>query len=282
MKLKHYLSKYGVRLLVVAVVIAALVLIAAGLRGGRAGLLKNADGTLKAPVQKAATSVLNWMEGIYGYLYEYDRIKEENNSLRAENAALRETAREYEELEEENRRLRTLYGWTEKHTDYVLESAKVVAWDTSNYTSAFTISKGESSGIEIGDCVVTEYQALVGQVVELGTEWAVVRTIVDVNMDLGALVGSDNYPAVVTGEFSLMKQGLTRAMYLSSGAQIFVDDEVLTSGRGGTFPPRLLIGTVTNVLTESGGQVTYGIVTPACDLAQLNQVFIIKDFTVVE
>ena len=82
--------------------------------------------------------------------------------------------------------------------------------------------------------------------------------------------------------FSLMKQGLTRAMYLSSGAQIFVDDEVLTSGRGGTFPPRLLIGTVTNVLTESGGQVTYGIVTPACDVSRLSQVFIIKDFAVVE
>ena len=282
MKLKHYLSKYGVRLLVAAVLIAALVLGAAALRGGRAGLLKNADGTLKAPVQKAASAILDWMEGIYGYLYEYDRIKEENNSLRAENARLREAAREYEELEAENARLRSLYGWAEKHTDYVLESAKVVAWDTSNYTSAFTISKGESSGIEIGDCVVTEYQALVGQVVELGSEWAVVRTIVDVNMDLGALVGSDNYPAVVTGEFSLMKQGLTRAMYLSSGASIFVDDEVLTSGRGGSFPPRLMIGTVTSVLTESGGQVTYGIVTPACDLNQLSQVFIIKDFTVVE
>ncbi len=282
MKLKHYLSKYGVRLAVITIVIAALVVAAVSVRGGRAGLLKNADGTLKAPVQKAATAVLGWMEGVYGYLYDYDRISEENNSLRAENAALREAARDYEELEAENVRLRTLFGWAEKHTDYVLESAKIVAWDGSNYTSAFTISKGSSSGIELGDCVVTEYRALVGQVVELGAEWAVVRTIVDVNMDLGALVGSDNYPAVVTGEFSLMKQGLTRAMYLSSGAQIFVNDEVLTSGRGGTSPPRILIGTVTAVLTESGGQVTYGIVTPACDVTKLNQVFIIKDFTVVE
>ena len=58
MKLKHYLSKYGVRLLVAAVLITAIVLTTVGLRGGRAGLLKNADGTLKAPVQKAAAAIL--------------------------------------------------------------------------------------------------------------------------------------------------------------------------------------------------------------------------------
>ena len=62
-----------------------------------------------------------------------------------------------------------------------------------------------------------------------------VRTVIDVDMDVGALVGSDGSAGVITGEFSLMKQGLTRITYLSSGAQIFLDDEVLTSGKGGSY-----------------------------------------------
>ena len=210
------------------------------------------------------------------------RLVEENNSLRAENAELREANRNYSELQAENERLRELFGWSEKHTDFVMESAKIVAWDASNYTSAFTVSKGSKNDIALGDCVVTEYGALVGQVIELGSDWATIRTIIDVNMDVGALVGEDNYAGVITGEFSLMKQGLTRITYLASGAQIFQKDEVLTSGKGGSFPAGLLIGQVSTVMTEAGGQATYGIVTPACDVSRLSQVFIIKDFEIIE
>ena len=282
MKLKHYISKYGVRIAVIVVILALIGLSASSVLGGRAGLLRNADGALKMPVQKASSALLDWIESIYGYIYKYDRLVEENNSLRAENAALREAARDYDDLEAENLRLRELFGWTEKHTDFVMEFAKIVAWDASNYTSAFTISKGAKSGIELGDCVVTEYGALVGQVMELGVEWATVRTVIDVDMDVGALVGSDSFAGVLTGEFSLMKQGLTRITYLSSGAQIFAEDEVLTSGKGGSFPAGLLIGTVSRVMSEAGGQTTYGIVTPACDVSTLSQVFVITDFEIVE
>ncbi len=282
MKLKQYVSKYGVRLAIVVLIVVLIALSVNNVLGGRAGLLKNADGALKAPVQKAATALLDWVEGIYGYLYEYDRLVEENNALRAENAELREANRDYSELKAENERLRTLFEWSEKHTDFVLESAKIVAWDASNYISAFTVSKGSGSDIALGDCVVTEYGALVGQVIELGSDWATIRTIIDVDMDVGALVGEDSYAGVITGEFSLMKQGLTRVTYLASGAQIFQKDEVLTSGKGGSFPAGLLIGQISTVMTESGGQATYGIVTPACDVSRLSQVFIIKDFAVVE
>ena len=282
MKLKQYISKYGVRLAVIVLIAVLIALALSNVLGGRAGLLKNADGALKAPVQKAAAALLDWVEGIYGYLYEYDRLVEENNSLRAENAELREANRNYSELQAENERLRELFEWSEKHTDFVMESAKIVAWDASNYTSAFTVSKGSKSDIALGDCVVTEYGALVGQVIELGSDWATIRTIIDVNMDVGALVGEDNYAGVITGEFSLMKQGLTRITYLASGAQIFQKDEVLTSGKGGSFPAGLLIGEVSTVMTESGGQVTYGIVKPACDVSRLSQVFIIKDFEIIE
>lgn len=282
MKIKQYLAKHGLKLAAVVLAAALIVVVAANALGGKAGFMKNADGALKAPVQKAATALLDWVEGIYGYMYQYDQLVEENNSLRAEIAELKEQARDYEEVSAENERLRRLLDLREKHEDYDLESAKIVSWDSSNYSSAFTISKGSEQGVELGDCVITEYGALVGQVVELGDSWATVRTLIDVEMDVGALVGDNSYAGVVTGEFSLMKQGLTRMGYLTSGAQIFTGDDVLTSGKGGAFPAGLLIGTVTSVMTEAGGQSTYGVVEPACDLDSLSQVFIIKDFEIVE
>ena len=282
LKIKNYLKKHGVKVVIIVMLASIIVLAGAASRDGQAGLIKDAQGSLSAPARSAATAIIGWMEGIYGYLYEYEMLVEDNNALRAELAEAQEMAREYEELKAENDRLYTLLELKEKRSDFTLESSKIVSWDTSNYTSAFTIGKGTNSGIELGDCVITEYGALVGQVCEIGTTWATIRTIIDVNMDVGAFVGSNNYAGVITGEFSLMKQGLTRMGYLAGGAQIFTGDEVLTSGRGGAFPAGLLIGTVTTVMTEAGGQNTYGVVEPACDVDGLSQVFIVTDYEIVE
>lgn len=282
MKIKQYLYKHGVKLAVIVVIAALIAIIGSAARGGKAGLAQDAQGSLSTPARTAASAIVGWMEDIYGYLYEYDSLQEEINSLRAELAEAQEKARGYEELEQENQRLYALLELSEKRQEFVYEACRIVSWDTGNYTSAFTVSKGSDDGLELGDSVITEYGALVGQVCELGSNWATIRTIVDVEMDVGALVGSNGYAGVVTGEFTLMKQGLTRISYLSSGANVFVDDEVLTSGSGGSFPAGLLIGTVTTVMTEAGGQSTYGIIEPACDIDSLSQVFVIKDFTIVE
>lgn len=279
MKLKHYLSKYGLRMAAVIVVAALLVGLVSGALAGRAGFFRNSGQALGAPLQRATSAVLSWVESIYGALYEYDRLAEEYNKLKAENARLREQVRSVTQLETENARYRELLGFREKHTDFDLATAKIVSWDASNYTSAFTISSGSADGLELGDCVITEYGALVGQIIELGGDWATVRSVIDVDMAVGALVGEYSYAGMVTGEFALMKRGQTRLAYLSSGAQIFEGDEVLTSGKGGSFPADLLIGVIREVRTGDGGQSTYGIIDPACDVEQLSQVFIIRDFT---
>ena len=66
------------------------------------------------------------------------------------------------------------------------------------------------------------------------------------------------------------------------GVSLFPGDTVLTSGRGGAYPAGLVVGTVVEVRNEAGGQQTYGVIEPACNLGNLLQVFIIKDFEVVE
>ena len=43
-----------------------------------------------------------------------------------------------------------------------------------------------------------------------------------------------------------------------------------------------MIGTISAVQTEAGGQIEYGIIEPTCDFDSLVQVFIIKDFELVE
>lgn len=280
--MKEYLKKNGIRLGIILLAVTVIILISSVASSGNVNFIQNAVNVIEAPMKKVLSSTVNWLNTVYGYLYEYDSLLAENESLRSQLADAQASARNGIEASEENTRLRRLLGLREKNTDFVLESSKVVLWSSSNWSHSFTISKGSNSGIELGDPVITEYGVLVGQITELGTTWATVSTIIDVDMSVGAFVGTTGTSGMVIGEYSFMKNRDAKLSYMAEGAQIFVGDEVLTSGQGGAFPAGLLIGVLTAVQTESGGQVEYGIVEPTCDFDSLVQVFIIKDFEMVE
>ena len=280
--MKEFLKKKGLFILILIVVVALIFGLSRHALAGRAGLLSNAAGALRAPVQRSALAVTDWLEGIYGYLYKYDQLVEENEQLQAELAETQEQLRLAADAIEENARFRELLNFQEKRSDFVFEPAKIIAWDPSNWTSSFTISKGSDHGIELGDAVVTEYEALVGQVVELGNGWATVRTILDVDFGTGALVGSSGSAAMVLGDFALMQKGMAKLAYVTDSSSIFENDTILTSGEGGYFPQGLVIGSISALQTDDGGQSIYGVVDPACDVHDLTQVFVIKDYEIVE
>ncbi len=280
--MKEYLKKNGVRIAVLAAAVVLMIALSIAARSGRLGLADNAAGALAAPVQKIVGAAAHGFETIYNRLYDYDNIRAENESLRAQLAEAQQSARDGVEAAEENARLQQLLELHSKHPDYVFESAKVVLWSSDNWAHSFTISKGTSSGIELGDPVITEYNAVVGQVTEVDENWATVSTIIDVDMSLGAFAGDAGSSGIVLGEYALMRQRLAKLTYLVDGAQIYVGDEVLTSGAGGAFPEGLLVGRISAVQTEAGGQVLYGLVEPECAFESLVQVFVIKDFEALQ
>lgn len=263
-------------------VVALIAGISSYLLKGNAGLVQNLSGTVKAPVQRIVSSMAEWLEGLYGYVYEYDQLQAENERLREALTEAQEKARNGEAAVEENERLRKLLEFKEKRSDMTLEPAKVISWTSSNWASSFTISKGTSSDIAVGDSVITEYGVLVGQVIEVGTTWATVRTIIDINTNIGAFVSENGSAGMLVGDFALMQEGNAKMTYLADGAQIFSGDTVMTSGAGGAFPQGLVIGTISSVQAEAGGQVEYGIIKPGCDLNALVQVYVVKEFEVVE
>ena len=275
--MKEYLKKNGIRLAVVLALLVVALSVAAGTSSGRAGFLTNAVGAVREPVRKAAASLSDWITGFAGYFGEYDALLQENAELRAELAGTLEQAQAYSDEADENARLRQALGLEQRGSEYTLESAKIVTWNASNWKNSFTISKGESSGIGYGDCVVTEYGAVVGTVSELGRGWATVSTVVDARCALGALVGVDRYAAQLQGDFVLMRRGEVYLSGYQAGAAIEPGDEVLTSGSEGVVPQGANIGTVSAV--NDDGSV---VVAPAADLDSLVQVFVIKEFSVEE
>ena len=49
---------------------------------GSSGAVPETANALRIPIQGAVGSVVEWMRGIYGYIYRYDKLLAENESLR--------------------------------------------------------------------------------------------------------------------------------------------------------------------------------------------------------
>lgn len=278
---KEYCKKYGIRVAFATVIVAMLFGISGG-GNGEVSFAENAAMSMTVPGRSAATGFIGWLENIYGYMFRYDSLKEENERLQNRVTELENEMRKAGEAESENKNYRELLGMRDKYSDFVFEAAKIIDRGTSNWNSTLTIGKGNESGIEAGDCVVDSAYNIVGQVSEVGDGWSTIRTVIDTDINIGALVGDTGSAAMVVGDYALMRQGLVKLTYLTSGAQVFEGDVLQASGKGGSFPRGLVIGTVVNVYTEAGGQIDSAAVKPACNPDSLTQIFVVKDFKVVE
>lgn len=278
--MKRFLRENGVLLLFVALAVSILIGVGAQKLGGDP--LSNLWNTAAAPVRSGINAVINWAEGLYDYVFHYQDMEQEASELRRKVARLESQVRQGQEASRENKQLRELLNLQEKRRDFVFESARVSARGTQGWDSTLTISKGSSSGVKVSDCVITETGALVGVVSQVGLNWAIVDTVISPNMELGALSTRANTSGILEGELSSMQQGFVKLSYLPLDCDLRPGDEVLTSGKGEVYPSGLVIGSVELVKTDLSGMSRFALVRPAVELGNLIEVFVIKEFDIID
>lgn len=284
--MKDFLKQNGILLLTVALLLSLIAAVLSFTFGGVANPFADIAGVVTTPFRNGIHHVVSWAEGIYAEAFEREAMMSELEELRQENARLKAEAREGEAARQENEHLRELLGFRQKHTDFQMEPATVTAYGSSNWSSTLTISKGSSADIAAGDCVVDQYGNLVGVISEVGLNWSTLITVVDVDLEMGGLIARTGGAAIIGGDFSLMEQGKLKLSYLPEDTQLLAGDTVLTSGliSGGsaTYPSGILVGYVEQVRSDPGGMNDYAVLRPAAKLDKLEQVFVIKEFDVVE
>ena len=278
----HQRLKHKGRLAIVLAVILALgMAISVAVSGGRASPVSNAVGVLISPVQRGIAGLSSSIGSFFDSINRYDQLSSETEQLRIKVAELEKTLRDAQDALAENERLKELLGLQQKHSDFEFASAEIIARDTSNWASSLTISAGSSMDIEVSDCVVSAEGYLVGYVSEVGANWATVTTLVDTDMEAGAIVYRSHVEGIAEGDFTLMQNRALKLTYLARGSDIVIGDLVLTSGEGGVFPKDLVVGAISEVHTEETGISEYAVVMPSVDLTRINYVFVIKSFDIV-
>ena len=279
--MKDFFERHGLRILAITAVIA-VVLSVLSYFASTSSVLRNALGVAASPLRSAVYSVQTWLADKQRYYADYTALLEENESLKREIAELRQNDRQAQLDREENALLRELMDLRAQRRDFVFESAKILEHSDTNWTSTLTLDRGTNCGLAVNDCVVSAEGYLVGVVSEVGTNWARVLTVIDTDIELGARIFRTSEVAVAEGDFTLMGQKRLKLSYLPPAASLLAGDYIVTSGLGGYYPSGLVIGTVSSVKTDDDGLAQYAVITPMADLDALSEVFVIKDFDIVD
>ena len=279
--MKDFFERHGLRLLAITAVIA-VVLSVLSYFSATSSVLRNALGVVTSPFRSAAYSVQTWAADKQRYYADYTALLEENEALRQEVAELRQGERQAQLDRDENALLRELMGLREQRRDFVFESAKILEHSDTNWTSTLTLDRGTNCDVAVNDCVVSSEGYLVGVVSEVGANWARVLTVIDTDTELGARIFRTSEVAVAEGDFTLMGQKRLKLSYLPPAASLLEGDYIVTSGLGGYYPSGLVIGKVASVKTDDDGLAQYAVIAPMTDFDALTEVFVIKDFDIVD
>lgn len=237
-------------------------------------MIENGLGYVVVPIQKILTKIQKWSnENIFFIFHAYElqdknaKLVKELDELRYENTIL-------QQYKQDNERLRNLLKLDQKYPEYPKVGAQVIGKDPGNWYNMFLIDKGTNHGLAI-DMVVMADSGLVGRIVEVGSNYAKVLSIIDDTSSVSAQTLRTNEVAIIRGDKTLMDEGLCRIQHINIDAQIVKGDEMVTSHLGDLYPPGILIGTITEIKTESNGLTKYGLLEPAVDFQHLEEVLVI-------
>ena len=279
--MNRLLTKYGMAILSIAVVIAVLLSVMTYF-SANSSVFNNIAGTVATPFRTVGTLISNQVGEWVQYFIDFDELKKENEQLKKELAQLESAIRQAEYDSEENKRLRELLKLREQRRDLTFESALIIERDISNWSSVFTINKGTLYDVSVGDCVIDSNGNLVGIVTEAGLNWSTVRTILDSESGVGARVFRSGTDGVAMGDFSLMSNGLLSLSYLNSASDVMSGDLIVTSGLGNYLPSQLVIGYVEELRVNNDGLSRFAVIRPEMELEDLTQVFVVTDFIIVD
>ena len=126
-------------------------------------------------------------------------------------------------------------------------------------------------------CAITEEGVVVGLVTEVGSNYAVVTTVLDSSIGISATIADTGYAGIVCGGYSSGHGNLLLMEYIRSDAVIRNNDQVVTAGST-VYPRNLILGHVVDAGYDDNGTAKYAYLQPAVDVDGLEQIFILTEF----
>jgi len=265
--------------LAVAIFLAILLIVLAVVTSGqrmRLTALEGAMGEVVTPVQGFMYRIATSVSDFFHSMEERKQMSARYEELKGRVAQLEQQQLKMDETIKENERLRALLDFKEDRDLFTVTGVRVTGKDPGNWFNTLTIGKGSRDGITVNMAVVTD-QGLIGRVTDVGSHWSKVRTIVDRQSSVSALIERTRDNGMVKGNNTLtFEDGLCQMINLPLDSDVVAGDRIITSGLDGIFPKGINIGEVVEVSSERREKYKTAIVKPNADFLRIEEVLVVR------
>ena len=276
--MKDFFETWKFKILVGIAVFLAAIMAYAGANGRLTAAPQEILSVAVAPFQRAAAAVSNGVSSLWEKYTNIDAILEENEKLTTENAELRGQMVDYDKLKAENEAYKALTNIQEQHPEMSYVSSFVIGRDPLDSFYGFTLDKGSLDGVEANDAITSDEGYLLGVVTEVDLTSCKVMTILHPSFNAAGVVSRTRDNGIITGSADYAAEGLCILSNLSRSTLTKANDQVITTGLGGVFPPDVLVGVVQEVVPEASGKSTIAVIKPGADPRTVKHVFIITNY----
>jgi len=261
------------RIILIVIIIICVAVVTLYVRESDTGPLHSIQNfflDLISPISRAFEKIFRPIKDGVVNVFHLPSLSKQRADLQKEVDQLRRKKIEARELEAENQELKQLLKWSETQAQLETVGADIAGQSPDNWQRMMIINKGSSSGIKKYMAVVTE-QGLVGRVISVGSRSSVVQLITDSRSGIGVRDQSSRETGIMDGQ----NEEILRFEPMKEDAEVKVGDIMETSGLGGTCPPGIVIGTVSNVRKRSSGLTRLVEIKPFVTFSKLDQVLVI-------
>jgi rod shape-determining protein MreC len=241
--------------------------------------LRRGVGFAMAPIQETLRGSAQTVGSIFSAIGEIDRLRQQNDDLTRQLNELQATNRGLESLRAQNDQLTALLG-VHSSFDYQTVAAEVISRRTTDQERAISLDRGTDFGLEVGDPVIGAGGALIGQVAEVGPNFARVLLISDTRVNVAGLIESSRAVGLISGQLGqpLEMVNIPAAVTVNINETVVTAGIELAAGIRSPYPKGLLIGTISFVSRSPDQLFQTALVTPVADLDRLEYVLVITDY----
>ena len=194
------------------------------------------------PLQRLASTPFAVLDRIGEFFVTQSAQRDENTRLRSlslQNAAM---LQKFNALQAENAHLRELLSMRQRYTESAI-AAEILYTGRDPFTRKVIINKGEQHGVKAGQPVIDQI-GIVGQVTRVYPWLAEVTLITDQGQAVPVLNVRNGLRAVLGGTGT---DGQLELKFIPLNADFQNNDQLVTSGIDGVYPPGLPVAAVSAV-----------------------------------
>lgn len=271
--MKRLNNKLTVTIIVLSVTFLGLIIFT--FKEPNKNVVESGAGAALNPIQKVAYTVNTKIKDFVDLCLNFSTVKEENKNLKEENAKLKNELLQYSGLKEENDQLRKVLSFKDSRDNYDYIATNIIGYSGGNILDGYIVDKGKDSGIEKGMVVIAP-DGLVGQVTSVGSNWSIVKTILNEDVAVSVKVESTKEnTGILRGYRESADKSVAKVENLPMDSNIKPGDKIVTSGLGQIYPKDIMIGTVKSVEEDKVNVMKNAIIEPTVNFNKLEELFIV-------